>query len=312
MIRSLIIIFLTPFFLKSQGDLILEKDIIQTLVNYRTKLLTENVRSVDNLRILINKLAEIDTVCDEFESIILSIIYLKNIYKYSNESVLRIVNKNCKNCKYLENIREEDIENIASNSELIDLFLLRTLNPSYPFSIYPKSTIFAEISFYQIEAEQKIGEIGAGNGTFSIILAMLSKEIQISVNEINKGFIYYINTKINKNFQLLDTSKILAIKGTKSNINFSKDQFDRIIIRNSFHHFTKKDKMLHSINQALKHGGKLCLFEPVLESPGPDKRCNKILDKKYLFDIIEKNGFKLEEEKKLEDAGMLLLRFRKK
>ena len=31
-----------------------------------------------------------------------------------------------------------------------------------------------------------------------------------------------------------------------------------------------------------------------------------------LFDIIEKNGFKLEEEKKLEDAGMLLLRFRKK
>ena len=66
MIRPLVILFLIPIFLKSQSDSIVEKDIIQTLANYRTKLLTDNVRAVDNLRILINKFSEIDTLCDEF------------------------------------------------------------------------------------------------------------------------------------------------------------------------------------------------------------------------------------------------------
>ena len=82
MIRPLVILFLIPIFLKSQSDSIVEKDIIQTLVNYRTKLLTENVRAVDNLRILINKFSEIDTLCDEFGNMILNITYLKNFYKY--------------------------------------------------------------------------------------------------------------------------------------------------------------------------------------------------------------------------------------
>ncbi len=311
MIRPLVILFLIPIFLKSQSDSIVEKDIIQTLANYRTKLLTENVRAVDNLRILINKFSEIDTLCDEFDNMILNITYLKNFYKYSNEDILRISKENCPYCNFIYKIKAEDIENIASNSELIDLFLSGALTSTYPFPIYPKSTIFTEIGFYQIKSGQKIGEIGAGNGTFSIILAMLNKDVQININEISKGFISYINSKINKNYQLLDTSKIMTIIGTKSNSNFSKNQFDRIIIRNSFHHFTKKEKMLHSINQALNQDGKLCLYEPVLDSTGYDKRCNSILDKKYLLQVIEKNGFKLEEEKKLDEDNMLLLKFTK-
>lgn len=313
MLRSLLILLFVPHFLASQGEYIKDKDIIQALVNYRAKLLTENVKAVDKLRIFINNFSEIDTsLYEEFEDVTLNINYLKNICNYSNELILDIAKKNITNSKIKDEITEEYIENIASNSELIDLFLFKALNPVYPFLINPKSTIFTEVKFYQIEAGQKIGEIGAGNGTFSVILAMLNKGIQINVNDLSNGSIEYINTKIKNNVKLLDASKIAVIQGTKSKTNFSNDQFDRIIIRNSFHHFTKKDKMLKSIRNVLKPDGKLCLYEPVLDESGHEKRCKQILERKILFEIIEKNGFRLEEEKKLETNRMLLLKFIKK
>jgi len=310
MIRTLLILLMLPVYLSSQDLIFSESEIIQCVSDYRSKLIKENIKATDNLRILENNWGELDPKNEEFELITLNIIALKSRSDYSTKSLLRIVKRDCEGCKLVENITEQDIEIILENSELIDLVLEGVLKSNYPFAINPKSSVFAELEFYQIESGQTIGEIGAGNGTFSILLGMISDEIQIVINELEKGFVDYISEKISKNAQLLDVSKIEAIKGTKSKTGLRENQFDKIIIRNAFHHFSKKEKMLESIKQSLSENGKIYLYEPILVPSGNGNSCDKVLDKRYLVTIIEENGFLLEEEKYV--GSSVLLRFSKK
>lgn len=311
MIRFLAYVLLLTSSLRGQNSLFNEADIIQTLAEYRSKLIKENVKATDDVRMLEKSWGELDPDNEEFEILALNIISLKNKYNYSNQAILRIAKKSCPNCKLVDKITEQGIGIIIENSELIDLVLDGVLKSNYPFAINPNSTISTEMCFYQIESGQKIGEIGAGNGAFSIILGMVTKEVQIYINELDKGFVDYIGAKINKNDQLLDVSKIEAIQGSKSTTEFAENEFDRIIIRNAFHHFTKKEKMLESIKQALKDNGKLCLYEPVLNQLGGGSNCEKVLDRQYLLKIIEESGFLLEEEKNLGNSS-ILLRFSKR
>jgi SAM-dependent methyltransferase len=315
MLRFLLFLLLLPISLKSQIDPLTELDIIQTLTTYRSKLLKENVHAADSLRVLEKKWGELDPKDEAFEALTINIIFLKSVYDFTTPGILRIVKKRYGKKRYgkqelVEKITEGDIEIILKNSELLDLVLDEAVKPSYPFPINPKSRIFTELSFYQIESGQKIGELGAGNGTFSVILAMATKEVQIFVNELNQGYVDYIQTKIQKNAQLLDVSKIQTIKGSKSETKFPENELDRIVIRNAFHHFSKKEKMLKSINAALKGNGKLCLYEPILGKSNRKDVCVKALERSYLVKVIEENGFILEEEKDLE-SGMLF-RFRKR
>ena len=311
MIRTLVILLMLPVCLSSQELIFSESKIIQNVIDYRSKLIKENIKSTDNLRILEKNWGELDPNNEEFELITLNLKALKSRSDYSANTLLRIVKKDCERCKLIEMISEQDIEIILENSELLDLVLEGVLKPNYPFAINPKSTIFSELEFYQIETGQRIGEIGAGNGTFSILLGMLSDEIQIVINELEKGFVNYIGEKISNNNQLLDASKIEVVKGTKSNTGLRDNQFDKIIIRNAFHHFSKKEKMLESIKESLSENGKLYLYEPILVPSGKGSSCDKVLDKQYLLTLIEENGFLLEKEKKLDNSSVLL-RFSKK
>lgn len=311
MIRTLLILLVLPVYLTSQELIFSESGIIRSVTDYRSKLIKENIKATDNLRVLEKNWGELEPDNEEFELITLNIIALKSRSDYSANALLRIVKRDCEGCKLVEKITEQDIEIILENSELLDLVLEGVLKSNYPFAINPNSSIFTELEFYQIEAGQKIGEIGAGNGTFSILLGMLSNEIQIVINELEKGFVNYIDKKISNNAQLLDVSKIEATKGTKSNTGLKENQFDKIIIRNAFHHFSNKEKMLESIRQSLSKNGKLYLYEPILVPSGSGSSCDKVLDKRYLLTLIEENGFLFEEEKKLDNSSVLL-RFSKK
>jgi ubiquinone/menaquinone biosynthesis C-methylase UbiE len=178
------------------------------------------------------------------------------------------------------------------------------LKPTYPFTVNPKSDVFKELEFYKIAKGERIAELGAGNGTFSILLGLMSKEINITVNEIEVGFLQYIKRKLENNDGELDASKFELIEGKKSSANLPENQFDKVIIRNAFHHFSKKEKMLVSIKEALKKDGKLYLYEPVLTT---GSNCKMVMSKEDLLVEIEKGGFVLEEEGLVD--GTLLLKF---
>lgn len=309
--KLLLIVFAFPFCLSSQDLIYSESGAIQRITAYRSRLIEEDIEATDKLRILENNWGELDPNNEEFELITLNLIALKSTHNYSTKLLLRVVKRDCKGCKLVEKISAQDIEIMLEKSELLDLVLGGVLKSSYPFAINPKSSIFTELAFYEIESGQRIGEVGAGSGTFSLILGMLSSEIQIVANELEKGYVHYIGQKVSNNAQLLDASKIKVIKGTKSKTGFKENQFDKIIIRNAFHHFSKKDKMLASISKSLSENGKLYLYEPILVSSGNQNNCNKVLEKGYILSSMEQNGFVLEAEKSLGNS-MVLLRFGKK
>jgi len=84
--------------------------------------------------------------------------------------------------------------------------------------------------------------------------------------------------------------------GDKSSPNFEENEMDIIIIRNSFHHFKKKDKMLKSISSALKSNGILYIKDPVKELDTDGAMCHQAMYKQALVDVVTKNGFKMEAE----------------
>ena len=81
---------------------------------------------------------------------------------------------------------------------MVDLIAYEVLNYKYPFRIIPNQDLFDEIAFYDIQQNDIIAEIGAGNGVFSQFLSMLGKPITIYINEIDKDALNYIAAKKEK------------------------------------------------------------------------------------------------------------------
>ncbi|MEZ4980037.1 MAG: class I SAM-dependent methyltransferase [Saprospiraceae bacterium] len=275
--KPLLFLLFIPTLLSSQELIYSESNFIKTIVVYRSKLLLENIEAADNLRVLEKNWGQLDSDNEEFKFISLMLIQLGQSFEYPTNFLLKQVKKECTGCKIAEILTEEEVKIILENSELLDLVQSGMLKPNYPFTVNPNSDVFKELEFYKIAKGDKIAELGAGNGTFSIILGLLSKEINIAVNEIEVGFLQYIKRKLEKNDGELDASKFELIEGKKSSANLPENQFDKVIIRNAFHHFSKKEKMLASIKEALKKEGKLFLYEPVLTT---GSNCEMVMSKK--------------------------------
>jgi SAM-dependent methyltransferase len=207
-----------------------------------------------------------------------------------------------------EKLGEQEINIIVENSELLALIIEEVLKPEFPYSIYAASPIFQEIAFYDIRKGDRVAEIGAGIGTFSILLGMLSQDIDISVNELHWSYLESIKKKIIKNIGYLNPYRFEVVEGKKKSTKLAPGQFDKIIIRNAFHHFKKKEHMLASIHESLKKDGKLLMNEPVINPGG--KNCGLYMEREELLRVIQSNGFVLESEEKI--GYCLLLRFGKK
>lgn len=301
----MIILSFIPTIIFSQNYEISLQELIEKLTEYRSKIISENKSSINNLRLLEHKWGEFDIHTEEFKNLALNIIISKKVYDFSAKSILRAIRKECPECKLKDKITEEDIEILGENYELLDLILEDILKPTYPYVLNANTEMYKEIEFYKINNNDKIGEIGAGNGTFSIILGMLNKELNISINELSYSFIKYIEQKVSKNNVLFQGDKISIIKGEKKTTNFEGGKYDKIIIRNSFHHFSNKDKMLESIRRSLKPNGRLYLNEPIKELDPEEKICKDLLTKEKLINEIERNGFDIEKQEQLE-YGVLI------
>jgi len=96
------------------------------------------------------------------------------------------------------------------------------------------------------------------------------------------------------------------VRGRKKETKFEPASLDKIIIRNSFHHFSKKEAMLASIKTSLKPNGVLFLQEPLKSGKG----CAMKMEEAEIKEILISNGFILEKEMNVEDK--LVLKFLKK
>lgn len=92
----------------------------------------------------------------------------------------------------------------------------------------------------------------------------------------------------------------MALRGEGENIPFDKDEFDVVIIFNSFPHFTDKEKTISECYRVLRKGGRLIVghsmtpeeINQMHREVGPEVSEHQLPEKDVFIEMFKKCGFK--------------------
>ena len=305
-LKVLIIVLASfPLICFSQSSEPSHTEIIYRLSEFRTAVLTKDESALSNLKLLLDRFENEDIENETFRRIVSSCYLGKSYYNSTNERILEDIGKINKKNDTNYYFSENELDAILNNFEVLNLIFIGVLRKDYPFALEKDLRLLEEYTFYDIHQNEQIGEVGAGGGTFSLLTGLLFTDVKLYVNDKMPLFINFTQKYFDGYSEYIDSNRLKLVKGKKRSTKFEVNSLDKIIIRNSFHHFKKKKKMLNSIKNSLKQGGELYLYEPFNGLTDHDEGCKKIMLQEDCLQVIQENGFKLEESKQL-DTRMLL------
>jgi len=143
-------------------------------------------------------------------------------------------------------------------------------------------------------------------------MACLFPKNELYLNDKSFASFYSMQKSLEKHQSIFNSQKITIVKGKKKSTNLPVGTIDKIIIRNSFHHFSDPEAMLLSIKEALQSGGELYLNEPTIDLNKENEHlCAQSMYHNDIVQIIEDNGFVLVEELTLKKDQLLKFVFNK-
>lgn len=306
MMKQVIIIFLFSIFsdiLFGQNIVDWQQNLINSISIYRNNLLRGKEDDLLELKKTIENWKELEPNSAVFDDFVFQTHYAYSINNISYKTIVKRAKEDFSASLLSKNFKEEELITFANNSELIDLMVADVLSFEYPFKVEIKQKVFDEIEFYNFKKDETIAEIGAGKGAFSYLIAMLNKDLEIHINEIDRNLAGYIERKKQNNKFEIETEKIYIARGSKSETKISK-KVNKIIVRNSLHHFTEKDEMLQSIKNSLEHDGSVFIYES-LKNEVDITSCKKKMYENEIKALMESNGLSLKKEQKIENVIIL-------
>lgn len=160
-----------------------------------------------------------------------------------------------------------------------------------------------ELSIYDLRAKETIADIGFGPGWLEGIVLLHYDSITIYAEEIDRYSLKMLDRHVNKYLELRktpNTNKLIKVKGRKTATSLPEDSFDRVIVRETFHHFSRPDEMLQDIRKILKQNGKLFVYEPDVNKTFYDKNDKAMnYSREDILKIFADNKFNLLEEHNL-------------
>jgi SAM-dependent methyltransferase len=205
---------------------------------------------------------------------------------------------------YFDSLSDTELNVLADNADLYDLVNLGVLELEYPYVVKPGFSLYHELFFYDIQPGDRIAEIGAGSGEFSIVLAAIYDSLVLYINELDHYEVNYIAQKVEKLKSLLDPSEVLVVQGGITQSGLEEGSVDKIVLRNTYHHFTEKKFMLASLHTALTDGGLLFLYEATRDLNKKD-RCTTAMKEKDIVKLISKSGFNYLDRKVVDNVVLL-------
>lgn len=175
-------------------------------------------------------------------------------------------------------------------------------------------TVFLhEILLYKFKGGQTIADIGAGSAYFERGISKYSDQLTVYVTEIDSAMVSQMETRL----LLLDSTdrkniKYITVKGTTETTGLPLGIFDKIIIRNTFHHFSDPDFMLQQIRPLLKKGGRLYIVDIMAGTTRNKPACNAHLMRTTFMDYMKRNGYVLIKEMPLQYDEFILFEFKVK
>lgn len=129
-------------------------------------------------------------------------------------------------------------------------------------SYQPPETVLKAI---ELNEGMVIGEIGAGRGRYSVILAeAVGNNGLIYANDIDKEDLDYLDFRCERD----GITNITIIRGKELDPLLPDNKLDMIFIVNSYHHFSSPVELLQNAHPALKQSGTLVIIEGVPERYG--------------------------------------------
>lgn len=156
----------------------------------------------------------------------------------------------------------------------------------------------AEFDFYRFQPRQVVASIGAQCGHWEAAYAASTDSLNFYLEDIDTCF--FNQKQVDFAWHYYDsirgrpmTSTYTMITGNEESTRLPVNTFDKIIIINSFHEFSRVDEMLADIKTKLKPGGILYIDETVPKKPGQlHGVCKKpMLTSEEIISILSKNGY---------------------
>lgn len=292
--------------ISGQDSLTSRLTFIQNLSSYRSKLIISDTceyRKIGKMISKYNNLIEDKTLRND---ILTDIFYISGDSTDNLKPIKHYIKNVYGHLKIVDSLNKEDIMTLNKNSRLLDLISYGVLNDTFPFTLTNCEDILEEMKFYDIKDTDIVAEIGAGKGTFSLLMYFAHPEIYLLINEINNYLLNYIMQVFATTSGMGDLSRIYFFKGSNKSTTINV-KVDKIIIRNAFHHFIFPNRMLKSIFENLNDNGTLFINEEY-QSSDP-KKCFMLRTREFIIKHAMKAGFSLIEEKALDDRA--LLKFKK-
>ena len=281
----------------AQDSLDFKLHIVKSLSDYRARLIMRDTSSLKFLTKTIKRWQNIEPRKEVVRKFIGSVQQLIFYYDKFPDVEKSWLDNALRSSKLAGNYTEEELVAIIENSSLADLIVEEILHLDFPFRIL-NDKILNEIGHYKIKKGQKIAEIGAGSGTFSLLLGMSGFPNHVYINELYLSQLKKIAAGLDPT--VIDTSLFTLVQGTPHTTNVN-DTVDVVIIRNSLHHFEDKNSMLKSIRKILRNNGSLYITEYLDTKVNKKGICRHLISEKKLMKSLLKNHFKLVDKISLDD-----------
>lgn len=226
--------------------------------------------------------------------------YNIELRRHTSEKTLKKIRRGFSESALSNIVTESELEAVTKAPQLTDLIVLGILNQKFPFNISRNDELFKELRFYDISESEKIAEIGAGKGEFSLLMFMTGRRNTIFINEIQPYVLEYVALQLSKGTLQHNGSTINIVKGSAKETNIP-EQVDKMILRSSLHHFRKMDEMLQSIRRGLKEEGILYIHEYPKKADGT-RKCRKSMSEEEIRSAVGNNGFKIVGEMRSGDS----------
>lgn len=268
------------------------EQLIAGLNAVRSEALQKNAGSLHALNDLLERWDSLQVAPAVQQGFLVSSWYAGSVQSYSEAFIYRKSDKT-----YGKNtmpLMVGDLSILGRNKEMVELLAEGFLTNRYPFPIDPGSAVFSEFSQYGLHDSMRIGEIGAGSGIISLVIGASYQNMEIYVNELEPKLVGYIEEKLSQTHCILPSNRLIVVQGAESSTNLEGKNLDLILIRDSFHHFSKRKKMLDAVARSMHANGKVVVVEPILEIIPPDEdHCSKLMKKPDILKAFHKAGFVL-------------------
>lgn len=205
----------------------------------------------------------------------------------------------------LRHFGEKDAELIRQNRTLLTLIANRVLYYRLPHDYLNQELLCEEWAFYDLAPTQTVAEIGAGDGSFALLLSLAVPGIRVFAEDIETTWVEYMHDFAAE--LPVPTDGVQPVLGTATSPQLP-ELVDVIIIRNAYHHFDDIPAMLAAIRASLQPGGALYLLEYPASDVQSDYDCPRRMTEAELLRTFDEGGWTLVRQQPLGNGLLFLLR----